>query len=344
MTILRYICTICTRVFCRRALLRRHHAVHSGYKEFTCSLCDYATSHKSNLERHMKIHETGNKFSSSSSSLSTAEESGQHDCSSPEDFFHPQDLSQSCCAPLQSRDNNPILASLLSQPAQDGEVMQWIYHSPYDSYSSKVLNQPTSNTVSDVPTTQHISRKEQCWPFGSLNEESFQEQSQEASEMVRRESPPKNSREVSSLPLRHAIDVILGVKGEQPDKTFFASFLYSGGNSSPSPASCVVTTASNHWSVGQLSSPTFPQIEAIPSFSNSDVTNHSSPESNSGMDLIFDHHTLCPGHKRPWQLTSIYHFSQASENRTSEVETEHDSTYVPKKLRMSKRYQSNQNV
>ncbi|XP_013793499.1 gastrula zinc finger protein XlCGF7.1-like [Limulus polyphemus] len=52
-----YICNLCTRSFCRRALLRRHMSVHNGLKEFYCELCIYATSHKGNLERHQfRIH------------------------------------------------------------------------------------------------------------------------------------------------------------------------------------------------------------------------------------------------------------------------------------------------
>ncbi|XP_045582024.2 uncharacterized protein [Procambarus clarkii] len=51
-----YHCGVCPRVFCRKALLKRHYSVHSGYREFSCSHCSYATSHKSNLERHMKVH------------------------------------------------------------------------------------------------------------------------------------------------------------------------------------------------------------------------------------------------------------------------------------------------
>jgi len=49
-------CSICRRRFSRRALLRRHESVHTGFKEFTCHLCSYASSHKSNLERHFKTH------------------------------------------------------------------------------------------------------------------------------------------------------------------------------------------------------------------------------------------------------------------------------------------------
>lgn len=52
-----YHCDMCSRVFCRKALLKRHYSVHSGYKEFSCQHCTYQTSHKSNLERHMRVHQ-----------------------------------------------------------------------------------------------------------------------------------------------------------------------------------------------------------------------------------------------------------------------------------------------
>lgn len=51
-------CRHCGRNFCRKALLKRHLAVHNGQKEYCCDACDYATSHKSNLERHRKVHDT----------------------------------------------------------------------------------------------------------------------------------------------------------------------------------------------------------------------------------------------------------------------------------------------
>ncbi|XP_066979019.1 zinc finger protein PLAG1-like [Macrobrachium rosenbergii] len=51
-----YYCEVCDRNFCRKALLKRHFSVHSGYKEFSCHFCGYETSHKSNLERHMRVH------------------------------------------------------------------------------------------------------------------------------------------------------------------------------------------------------------------------------------------------------------------------------------------------
>ena len=54
-----YKCRFCGRNFCRKALLKRHLAVHNGQKDFICSVCDYATSHKSNLERHKKVHGQG---------------------------------------------------------------------------------------------------------------------------------------------------------------------------------------------------------------------------------------------------------------------------------------------
>ena len=51
-------CSICHRLFSRRALLRRHQSVHTGLKDFHCDLCCYASSHKSNLERHLKTHQS----------------------------------------------------------------------------------------------------------------------------------------------------------------------------------------------------------------------------------------------------------------------------------------------
>lgn len=174
-------------------MLRRHHAVHSGFKEFTCSLCDYATSHKSNLERHMKIHESGDKYSTSSPSSSG--QSIQLDRSSPEDFYQADDSSKSFCVAPPSRDHNPILASLLSQPANDGEVMQWIYHSPYDAYPSQLFN-PQVSTVGDPPA-QQSTRAERRWSYDSL--------SQESCGVTRFESSKSTvPREAASLPLRHA--------------------------------------------------------------------------------------------------------------------------------------------
>ena len=54
-----YKCRFCSRNFCRKALLKRHLAVHNGQKEYGCGDCDYATSHKSNLERHRRVHGEG---------------------------------------------------------------------------------------------------------------------------------------------------------------------------------------------------------------------------------------------------------------------------------------------
>ncbi|EFX88808.1 hypothetical protein DAPPUDRAFT_311205 [Daphnia pulex] len=307
-----YICTICSRVFCRRALLRRHHAVHSGFKEFTCSLCDYATSHKSNLERHMKIHESGDKYSTCSPSSSGQ----QHDRSSPEDFYQADDdSSKSFCVPPPSRDHNPILASLLSQPANDGEVMQWIYHSPYDTvYPSQMFNPPVNNnnTVGDPPAQQSAARR---WSY-DCQETRFE------SSTVAREAP-----------LRHAIDVILGIKEELPKTR--PGFLYCASgqdvNLQVPTSSCVVTTSSNHWSIGHLSA--LRQSNESPTFAND--ASQSSHELNSDMDSsVSDHTCAAAGHKRPWQMVDVY---RSSFNQES---LEGDFTYVPKKLRMSKRYQT----
>lgn len=301
----RYICTICSRVFCRRALLRRHHAVHSGFKEFTCSLCDYATSHKSNLERHMKIHESGDKYSTSSPSSSGQ----QHDRSSPEDFYQADDSSKSFCVPPPSRDHNPILASLLSQPANDGEVMQWIYHSPYDAYPSQMFNPPVNNnnTVGDPPAQQSAARR---WSYDC------QETRFESSTVAR------------EVPLRHAIDVILGIKEELPKTR--PGFLYcTGQDVNVSTSSCVVTTSSNHWSIGHLSA--LRQSNESPTFADASQSSH---ELNSDMDSSVSDHACASGHKRPWQMVDLYRSSLNQES------LEDDFTYVPKKLRMSKRYQT----
>lgn len=59
-----YKCRFCGRNFCRKALLKRHLAVHNGQKEYICEVCDYATSHKSNLERHRKVHGLGSPLGS----------------------------------------------------------------------------------------------------------------------------------------------------------------------------------------------------------------------------------------------------------------------------------------
>lgn len=357
----RYICTICARVFCRRALLRRHHAVHSGYKEFTCNLCDYATSHKSNLERHMKIHESGEKYSSSSLSPSSTGQSGQHERSSPElDFFHPEDSNQSYRALPQSRDHNPILASLLSQPAHDGEVIQWIYHSPYDSYSSQVLN-PIGTPLADGSSPiQHASRPERRW--SSFNEESLYGSTADAcgisllesSQTVPRASSSSTTATTTTLPLRHAIDVILGVKEELPKNASFPpGLLYNSDGPVVRSGSCVVTTASNHWSVGHLSSPVLgqPDGESPANFSDSIDTSHSSHEPTCDVDSAFHQHyyhhhlakDVCSAQKRPWQLATYNSSSlETRENATSTSTEEEDiAAYVPKKLRMSKRYQSN---
>jgi hypothetical protein len=56
-----YRCDICRRTFCRKALLRRHQAIHSGQKAFVCSICSYSTSHKGNLDRHARVHRHQNE-------------------------------------------------------------------------------------------------------------------------------------------------------------------------------------------------------------------------------------------------------------------------------------------
>ncbi len=287
----------------------------------------------------MKIHESGDKYPSSSPS--STGQSVQNDCSSPDvDFFNPgEDLSKSYCVPPPSRDHNPILASLLSQPAHDGEVVQWIYHSPYDSYSSQMLN-PQVGITAEEPN-QHATRPERRWSYDSISQESLHGGSQEAETcgVTRFESSPASAilKEPSSLPLRHAIDVILGVKEELPRQRSSVGFFYYGQEMSTVPAtSCVVTTASNHWSVGHLStSSALCQSNVSPVFVDVNASQNSH-EPNFEMESASERRDLYPGYKRPWQ-TSLYHSSHLSENLTSIAESE---AYVPKKLRMSKRYQT----
>lgn len=273
---------ICGRVFCRRALLRRHHAVHSGFKEFSCQLCDYATSHKSNLERHMKIHE------STSSPIPSAEngESGSSS-QSPGEFCN-ADESRPLASP--THEHNPILASLLSQPAQGGgEMMQWVYHSPYDSYSAQHAVDPLQ--------IEEGSLQPPKWAYDSesrvLTRCSWEEVHQTGKRIV---------KEGSSLPLRHAIDVILGLKEELPKPRPSWSRrtdLQSGGlltfTESSTESDCSSIGAKRHWheaDLGYLSRP-----------------------SSSGEVASGDADTSCGCDGDDFQ-------------------------YVPKKLRMSKRYQS----
>jgi len=68
-----YACAECGRRFGRRALMRRHAAIHDGRpaadgarrrstgvvsigRRYACSECDYTTGHKSNLDRHFRRH------------------------------------------------------------------------------------------------------------------------------------------------------------------------------------------------------------------------------------------------------------------------------------------------
>lgn len=161
--------------------------------------------------------------------------------------------------------SNPILASLLSQPAtvtstssandSGREVIQWIYQSPYDSYSSQVLNLTSSRVKLTTPT---------C----------------------------------------HTIDVILGKHHGTDD------------------AVTTTTTASNHWSMSSC-------ID----------TSLSSHEFNSDSDQMMNESSNGGNNKRQWQLTEVFATSLiARENGVEEEDMA--ANYVPKKLRMSKRYQS----
>ena len=59
-----YRCKHCGRNFCRKALLKRHLAVHGGQKEYYCDTCDYATSQRASFDRHTRNHALKTPFSS----------------------------------------------------------------------------------------------------------------------------------------------------------------------------------------------------------------------------------------------------------------------------------------
>jgi hypothetical protein len=285
----------------------------------------------------MKIHESGDKYSTSSPSSSG--QPIQRDRSSPEDFYQADDSSKSFCIPPPSRDHNPILASLLSQPANDGEVLQWVYHSPYDSYSSQLLSPQVSTTPVGDPSsssTQPSTRADRRWSYDSLVQESCGVTRFESSK-----SQITVPKETTSLPLRHAIDVILGIKEEFPPNRPSNAFIYCGGGQDLSqvPVSSCVTTSSNHWSIGHLSSSGLRRYnDESPTFAESIDATQSSHELNSDVDSsVSDHREACAGYKRPRQMADLYHCSHSSLNQMSDVESlERDYTYVPKKLRMSK--------
>ena len=54
----------CDKVFPRKALLLRHHKIHTGEKAFICPVedCVYTTNHKSNLERHRATHSKNDRM------------------------------------------------------------------------------------------------------------------------------------------------------------------------------------------------------------------------------------------------------------------------------------------
>lgn len=322
-----YVCNICGRVFCRRALLRRHHAVHSGFKEFTCQLCDYATSHKSNLERHMKIHD---------SSLLPIPISlvGGHSTTSnsrsPAELYHDADSSRPTPSPSPSREHNPILASLLSQPTQSGgvagEVIQWVY-SPYDSYMGHAIDPATEEaaltTRFDLPQyRQHSSQETMTMPKWGMDPEmrywnpySWEDVHQSNKRIVKEEA--------SSLPLRHAIDVILGLR-EGPKPETPAEWPSSSLPSTPSRRNDL------HSGGGLL------QVD-----SNSDTHSNGSPimlkREWRESEPSFSVWTQCLSPSTVLGPCSVSHDMSCASQVKEEPDVIH---YVPKKLRMSKRYQS----
>ncbi|XP_071497708.1 zinc finger Y-chromosomal protein 2-like [Diadema antillarum] len=103
-----YTCVECGRVFCRRALLKRHVSVHSGAKEFECAYCHYATSYKSNLGRHMRSPPSVNSHSSlasssPSSSLSDSRSPSPPSSSKPPSMSFRGDYSKDTKLPSKKR-------------------------------------------------------------------------------------------------------------------------------------------------------------------------------------------------------------------------------------------------
>ena len=86
-----YACAECGRRFGRRALMRRHAAVHDGRpstdeprarrskavisidRRYSCIECDYTTGHKSNLDRHLRRHTQLHPTSADSQSTFTVD-------------------------------------------------------------------------------------------------------------------------------------------------------------------------------------------------------------------------------------------------------------------------------
>ena len=341
-----YICTICGRVFCRRALLRRHHAVHSGFKEFACNLCDYATSHKSNLERHMKIHEGGEKQYASLMKQASMQNKAIKDNVSTDTYSEEDEdddtvrLSLSALSSPIVRDHNPILASLLSQPTSHSDhILQWSYRTaPYDYSMPTMLNNngidPSSPSVASgstpsPPSMVRLDLSNHRWTFDAIQ---------------RRDPSLTVIKDNNALPLRHAIDVILGVQKEQD----------RAGSTTPDNSIRSMTTSSqNHWAISHVTSAVCNDQLAVDLRLMYSRSTRPDLNMDSGIDIDSDRSSV--GSKRRWtdgssvleepsaQSPSAPNCSPSSDpRRCSSPEGEdgnQETVYIPKKLRMSKRYQ-----
>lgn len=346
-----YICGICGRGFCRRALLRRHHSVHSGFKEFACNLCDYATSHKSNLERHMKIHEGSPALMSASLNKVDADTT---DAYSDEDVDDAHLASPSSIVAIV-RDHNPILASLLSQPTSHGDLNHWNYRQgPYDysmAASRDTASSSTSNHGALGPT-----------PSPTQPDVDAQRRRAFAEELKRRQSTVIKDN-TNSQPLRHAIDVILGVKSEPVCPSNQVRPVASSNSLDVHRHGLVTTAFQNHWSIGHVTSVISHNQSLGLDLRFIDRQMLDSPDradrcyanlGDSGVD--WDRSSV--GSKRRWDDTAslveaeLTHsdpqqlqarhprcFSSPDEDDDRHHHTDQDAVYIPKKLRMSKRYQ-----
>lgn len=319
-----YICSICGRVFCRRALLRRHHAVHSGYKEFACNLCDYATSHKSNLERHMKIHEDGDKCIVRSKSASVSDEADV--------------VVGSKCTDSPVRGHNPILASLLSQPSHP-EVIQRNYHSPFQ-YNTHAFDesQEIKLEMSPTPEAERAALMERSWsydlsPDGSFSGLTCLSQAEGQVEESAKYRPDLCKKE-PAIPLRHAIDVILGVRDDAHALNSAAAGHFDSGR--------VVTPSSNHWSIGHVSCIVPDSGVAEYKFRQEMLMYSQAIAARDGCGdsgVESDRSSIGSVKRRCAQddCNEISAVPDSSCPAPSSLDA--DYVYIPKKLRMSKRYQ-----
>jgi len=223
--------------------------------------------------------------------------------------------------PGTSRDHNPILASLLSQPANaDDQVIQWVYYSPYDSYSGHagdpsedhgpLQKQPTQPPPLPSSHYPHLAQGGMMnWGFDSethsfINTFSWEEVQQTGKRIAKEAS--------SNLPLRHAIDVILGLKEESPKPN---NLMWSSRRSNE------LQSGGGLLSYGDIGA-----------YSDRCLIGSKRPWDEG------DHGSLSSS--RPSSSSDQVDSPQLQHDTSCREDDEEKQYYVPKKLRMSKRYQN----